>query len=810
MNPVDIFSDFSHFRASCRAIWTQPNGSEPGAPPRRIIHSRYFSFPHPVRLIRAGVKLGEGYFKCGSESLLDWPEAFRILAWQDNRWSVLREEANVPRPEGENTPIWFSLPDISVSSVIVEVRRSGLDGWWPSWNLAMHGVSLETSAITFAPIKDNLLQTDEVRVENLPGGLQGEHRGSEVRFRSDYLEVGFCLNRPGFSFLSYDATGRGRFQHNLLQLKSYMVYKDRGLVPCLAQGLILSPVEGDPLAGYFHFEGEGHVTVNENKVAYHVDFHSHQQYHLEWTVEPTRLTLKATRHGELPERAWSSSIWHTAFACDSVPTNSLGKITEEGETGLMSLPILVHSPGFGSLKVGGTHGDLLWRFDSVRPLMTTTGELKLGEVPQPEGDYLLLPGEHAAEICFDVVSPKLHLIPETPPPVREALKRCSHTSLPYRADAGTLSNNGNSIHCTFCMDGWAELSSQIGLLLPAFSASSLVEQSLSRWLNGGPSYACGGHPDGTHRFEDEYLHTPAAALLGLALHLKDSGTPEWVERHSVAIGRELKRLKERDLDGDGLIESPYRRGISGEAQWSTNWWDIISFGWKDAFVNALLYRALCILEKILPRLCQPILAESLSDWARQIKESYTDIFLNPETGWIAGWRSSDNVLHDYGFLFVNGAAVNANILDVSLAHTAMGSLWNELQGLPISFRYGIPGNLRPIAPEDMATDDSQKIPRGCYENQGLTHSQSHHFLAALYRVGMKKQADHLLEELCTSLADASAFGGCGTGVDWRRWSGIPCGYEGLLSEQFTMLAVAMERYSAKPGGKCMEGIAGDS
>ena len=61
----------------------------------------------------------------------------------------------------------------------------------------------------------------------------------------------------------------------------------------------------------------------------------------------------------------------------------------------------------------------------------------------------------------------------------------------------------------------------------------------------------------------------------------------------------IARMRARDLDGDGLIESPYRLGMSGQYHWSTNWFDVISFGWKDAFTNALLYRALVLLSDVL-------------------------------------------------------------------------------------------------------------------------------------------------------------------------------------------------------------------
>jgi hypothetical protein len=117
-------------------------------------------------------------------------------------------------------------------------------------------------------------------------------------------------------------------------------------------------------------------------------------------------------------------------------------------------------------------------------------------------------------------------------------------------------------------------------------------------------------------------------------------------------------------------------------------------------------------------------------------------------------------------------------------------------GLP-DVRLGLPGNLWPVAEEDMVELMHGK-PMGYYLNGGLTHSQSLRFVGALYRVGMTREADTMLEGLCASLADGSAFGGCNSGVDWRYWDGGPCGYEGLLTDQFGILAVALERYGLTP------------
>ncbi len=297
--------------------------------------------------------------------------------------------------------------------------------------------------------------------------------------------------------------------------------------------------------------------------------------------------------------------------------------------------------------------------------------------------------------------------------------------------------------------------------------------------------------------EDEYIMTGTAALLGLSDYLRHSGTAEWLDRFREPIDQQISAMKRRDLDGDGLVESPYRTGVSGTGQWSTCWFDVISFGWKDAFANALLYAALNSLAESLPRLEHPGPVAELGAWARALRDHYFDAFYNPETGWLAGWRCSDDRLHDYAFLPVNGAAAWAGLIPENRLQDLMGRLWDEFERVStFDPTLGLPGNLHPIADEDLS-DIMQGYPMGYYQNGGTTQSQSRHFVAGLYAAGMADEADRLLERLCAGLADARVFGGCKTGVDWRYWDGRPCGYEGLLTDQFGILGVAMERYGAK-------------
>jgi hypothetical protein len=710
-----------------------------------------------------------------------------VLIWTGTKWSVLLSESKVPPPSGET--VWFDLGNAETSAISIEARRCGIDDWWTSWNLASGAFVLEGEPLgKIAPRKERTLTLDHLDLTGAPPAILATSDAGEVRFRTKFLQVGFRLNRAGFSYLCVDEEGQGRTGTNVLKLQPGSFY----------QGVHLSQVGAFPAAApVLRHDVEGRTRVEGNSVAYDMRFNSAgQHYILNWTVEEDRLRLHAERIGDRAIRAWHSSAWMIGLSSFASTAHVLGRSIRKGETGIMELPALLHMPRFGTLKVTTTSGDAMWRSDSDRPLNMTTSELKLGEVLQPEGDYLLPAGHFVADIEMTVEQVYTLLSEGSPKNVVDAVKRCSLTALTYRADTGTLSNNGNSIHCPICMDNWSATTTRMDPILPNLRPVDLLRDSLERWLDGGPGYASGPllQNGKVHEAEDEYLMTGTAGLLGLAEYLQHSGTVEWVSLYRSQIQKKLKQMRARDLDKDGLIESRYRTGVSGTGQWSTTWMDVISFGWKDSWTNALLYPALTTLATVLPTLGHPDLAEGLSAWASLLRKNYRPTFFNRETGWLAGWRCAEDKLHDYGFLAVNGAAVCGGLLDEIDAKSVIEKLWHETRRVRIpNPRFGLPISLWPIPDEDLA-DIMQGYPHGFYGNGACTHSQARHFVDALYVVGMKKEADYLLEHLCSSLAEGLVYGACKSGVDARYWDGWPCGYEGLLTDQFGILVSAFKRY----------------
>jgi len=786
-------------------MWTVPIDGEPAVPAHRIIHARVLPLSGPTRVTRLGLKPATmGYSKCVSFTEPDWLTAFRVLSWDGRKWRVVLDRRNVTKLR-KNERRWFDLGGIITSGLIIEGRQCGIDLGWTEWNLMSSSFVLEGSPVEaelHLSQKMPRLSVREVRLARLPRGISMRHGLDQVRYRTKYLEVGFRLNQTGFTHLALDDEGRGRTSNNLLcrLQRPFLTGSDWWPTPetdplrdRFAQGLCLHPVGNSRLAGFHEHFFEGTVSVDRNVIDYDLTC-GPQRYRLRWEVLEDRLLLSATRIGQKPMRAWTSSIWQMSLDSTVTPCATIGRITRRGEVGLVELPLWFHAPGQGSLRVTNHRpstinhsSSVLWRADSwrcafgndpdphfARITYLTTAELKLGEQPQPTGDYLLPAGRHRAEIEFVVAQHRVPLHKNTPPIVRAAVNRCSLTALTYRPDTATLSNNSTSIHAILCADNWSAVTTRLGKLLPNLHATELLRDTLERHLSGGPSYG-GGRiiRDGkVHCLEDEYLMTGTALLLAAA---------ELGER-SEALVAELERMRARDVDGDGLVESPYRLGISRQHQPSTNWYDVLSFGWKDAFANALLYPALVKLGE--------------REWAEKVRTNYYPAFFNPRTGWLAGWRCKNDRLHDYAFLYVNGAAVCGGLIDPKPAREIMARLWREMQRVgPPDYRLGLPGNLWSIPYKD----SKSRMPFGDFENGGLTHAQARHFVGALYKVGMRKEGDTVLHAMLESLADGTAFSGCGSGVEWRRWDGAASGYEGLLTDQFGILAVAIDRYGRQRG-----------
>ena len=213
----DLFS----FRtlSECRSVWTRPLAEENGAPERRIIHSRAFTPTGKATISRIGFRNAQGYHKCGSHQEDDWIVDLRILTLDapEGPWRELAYLRDLD-PQAPEATHWIDLPELATYGLILEIRRCGIDAWWTPWNLAEKAFVIEGKLHDpIAPRNESLIESRSIDLSGLPPGLHTELRDGQIRYRSAYLEVGFCLSRTGFTHFGLDQDGAGDTSQNLLQ-----------------------------------------------------------------------------------------------------------------------------------------------------------------------------------------------------------------------------------------------------------------------------------------------------------------------------------------------------------------------------------------------------------------------------------------------------------------------------------------------------------------------------------------------------------------------------------------------------------------
>ncbi len=318
-------------------------------------------------------------------------------------------------------------------------------------------------------------------------------------------------------------------------------------------------------------------------------------------------------------------------------------------------------------------------------------------------------------------------------------------------------------------------------------------QDAYRWCAKAP-----GAPPGA--FLDVTPATLVAACV--ALRWAPDRLPAWLP----AMLRAADFLLGLDADGDGLLESPFS-GTSFHAPWPfpgsrpRNWWDNFAFGHKDAWTNLLAHRALRLVADAARAGGRVADAARIDAFLVPFRESLLRELLNPETGLLAGWRDAEGRLHDYGFTFPAAMAVNEGVLTRSEGRRMLRRLLRAMREAGFGDnRYGIPGNTRPVplGVDTIGWAFMGAWPR--YENGGCCGLAAWHFLRALYRVGLEREADAIYFRMLDTFENwpthSGLFPGYMESVDWRTKDGQPCGYN-YLADNYLFLGAGYLAHSGR-------------
>ncbi len=350
-------------------------------------------------------------------------------------------------------------------------------------------------------------------------------------------------------------------------------------------------------------------------------------------------------------------------------------------------------------------------------------------------------------------------------------------------------------------------------LAPGIKAADILRRTIEYWLDH-PADEQSGRLKYVVNEQSMGSSTPVMAdsnpstLIAAWCYVEVSGDVTWLRKRLTRLEWVAGYMERRDIDGDGLIESP-QSGNRGTHAFGDTAWDTYSSGHKNAYVNALGYRALRCLADLETRVGHTEQAAHYAAWADKLKSAFRKTFFNPETGWLGWWRSADGMLHDVWSDVPTSLAVMYGLIPSDEGGDMLDRHWAALEKTGFKrFDLGIPLNLRPVHRDDQFRDlggqkEDGSDTFGKYLNGGCCVSNTSSWLCASYLTGRTERADMVLRAMLDRqrrgvFPNGGGFQNgvidrWGQGAEFFTWDGRPCGYEGHLVYSWTWLQALFMR-----------------
>jgi len=271
---------------------------------------------------------------------------------------------------------------------------------------------------------------------------------------------------------------------------------------------------------------------------------------------------------------------------------------------------------------------------------------------------------------------------------------------PASAPAGILSNNVISDPCSFSLIFSADHSLFTPPLPEGISVANLVRQSVEFWIN--QRTRSNGEVAGYTDYYN-FLDANAGPLTCAWDYVEATNDLTWLEKTIARLEFIAEVNVRRDQDHDGLVEASQ----SGNPNTlflpdrSSNWWDAVNFGHKDAYANAVIYRSWRCLADLEAKLHRQPEQARFTQLADRLRAAYARQLLNPRTGWIAEWRSREGLLYDHASPVVNGLAVAYGLVSPENGRSIVDKLWAQMKSAGFNrYDLGLPSFLEPIPKAD--------------------------------------------------------------------------------------------------------------
>lgn len=640
-------------------------------------------------------------------------------------------------------------------------------------------MSLAGASLTRAVADD----TPELAKTNPPSGVVS--LGNAIGGGQPVLRVEADCRSATLPFLSWDTEGGDRAKNNLLRAGVSLVERT-GKSPAT-------------LAGEGEKQGADEV-----------------RFRLAASGTPIDWTIRAAHGGLTMQLAAAKDVDHLELAFPFNPLMTATTLLPASweSDGSLRLPAVISSPDFGQMLLTSDAGALkCWlRGSRVNHTIDLTVEL---------------PTLHAGKTISLTMSP-VYLPP--PPDLKDksmwpAARRGWFNAIqlsaewgdqgnPYSAPAGVLANNVLSDAASCLLHVWADHI----LLTPQISADihpmDYVRRTIDWWLDNRT------RPTGEIVAYWDYadmLDTNPSVLIASWDYVEATNDRAWLANRIERLEFVADYLVHRDLNDDGIIESTHsgNAGTLKEPMRAGSCYDTINAGHKDAYCNALIYRAFRCLADLEKQLGHDAQQTRYADRANRLKAAYVKTFYNPATGWLAWWISEDGKMHDLASPMINNQAICFGLVEPAQGREILGRIWTKIDEVGFKrFDLGVPITLVPVPRGDylmgLVNGDSG-VPQsedgadtfGHYLNGGCMVDDAIYCITALHIVGEPKKGDRVLRAMLER-QDKGVFpngGGFQNGVinaypkgaEFFTWDGETCGYEGHLTYSYSFLQALLLR-----------------
>ena len=600
------------------------------------------------------------------------------------------------------------------------------------------------------------------------------------KFKTPFYRLGLARTAPEITDLCFDSLGQGKLSIN----------------PILPNSSAARPA--------------WHVTAMDDAVTYAVQ-RDGKTTHAGWTFKfgSRHIVIRSTAQAGVDLKPLS--ITFNQLSNYATLLGRMGKVPKQ-----MPVPCLLHLPDLGTARITCNVDSVRLGYDAMRFLNSALSNARVPyvEITFPSATSRMPVVEYTLEIT--AIYPHLPGIDKDS--LYDGYRRNFLNIFQINPRLRVLANNSSSDVCACTLYEYAMVAAKCPPLADGLTCLDIVRDTLDRYCDGMLAYGLVGYPSNyegapTLGWGSPYdeLDALPSLLIGACTYIQASGDWKWAAGRFANLIAWSHQMLDSAHSEHGLIEYPlsgnhgcYSTGdpIGGPYR-PSNWWDTVGFGHQDAYANALAYRACAMMAELAKHLGRNTEAAFFQQRAGQIRAVYHRTFYNPQTGLLAGWKSSDGQLHDYQFIFVNSVAVWSGVLDQRESIALMRQVLNKMAAAGYTyFELGLPGNLIPVANDDYILMTNTRWGDGGtrgfqkFENGGASACFCYFTIEALFRTGMIASARRILYPMLRSF-EAGAFQGFGrngNGREWKSWKGVSYGYEGFLVDGYlTLLAVLTDR-----------------